>query len=71
MIVIVSRDKRENEINCFDREIIFVHDIDFLDVLNDVIDFFDVIIDAVDGAVDFIEIDKGEELEVDEISEKK
>ena len=77
VIVIVSRDKRENEIDCFDREIISVHDIGFLDVLNDVIDFFDVITDAVNDAVDaeettnFIEVDENEELEVDEIDEIK
>ena len=69
-IVIVKRDKREGEIDCFDREIIFAHDIDFFDVLSDVIDFFDVITDVVNGAVDaektadFIEIDENEELGV-------
>ena len=34
LIVIVKRDRRENEINCFDRETIFVHNIDFRDVVN-------------------------------------
>ena len=74
VIVIVNRDRREGEIDCFDREIIFVHNIDFLDVLDDVIDFFDVITDVVGGAVDaeeavdFIEVDGGGELEIGGIS---
>ena len=35
IIVIVNRDRRENEVNCFDRETIFVHDIGFLDVVDE------------------------------------
>ena len=36
VIIIVSRDKRENVIDCFDCEIIFVHNIDFRNVVNDI-----------------------------------
>ena len=38
IIVIVNRDRRENEVNCFDRETISVHDIDFLNVVGEKID---------------------------------
>ena len=33
--MIVSRDKREDEINCFDFEVISAYDIDFRDVVNE------------------------------------
>ena len=36
VIVIVNRDKRENVVDCFDCEIIFVYNIDFRNVVNDV-----------------------------------
>ena len=79
MIVIVNRDKRESEINCFDRETISVHDIGFFDVVDDIAndDFFDVITDAVDDVhdviidaektADFIEVDEDGEIEIGEI----
>ena len=34
-IVIVKRDNRENKINYFDRKTIFVHNIDFFNVVNE------------------------------------
>ena len=64
-VMIVSRDKREREIDCFDREIIFAHDIDFFDVVNDIIS--DVI--DFEEAVDSIKVDESRELEVDEKNE--
>ena len=77
--MIVSRDRRERKINCFDRETISIHNIDFFDVANDVhnvektnnfIDFFNVITDVVNDVIDvkktinFIEVDESEELDV-------
>ena len=71
-VMIVNRDKREREIDCFDRDAISAHNIDFFDVVNDVhdvektndsIDFFNVIID-VEKAIDSIEVDENEKLDV-------
>ena len=52
-VMIVKRDKREREINCFDREIISVHDIEIFDVADDFIEVIndekdDEIADAID-----------------------
>ena len=73
--MIVKRDKRENEIDCFNFETIFVHNIDFLDVVNDITndDFFDIIIDVVNDVIDvkkainFIEVDENEKFEINEL----
>ena len=55
-VMIVSFDKRKNEINCFNRETIFVHDIDFFDVVNNVID--------VEKTTNFVEINENDKIEI-------
>ena len=61
--MIVKWDRREREINCFDRETISVHDIGILDVASN---FIKVISDEKDDEItDVIDV-KGEEGEEDE-----
>ena len=56
VIVIVNRDRREREIDCFDREAIFAYDIGFFGVVGEVVD--------VEKTADFIEVDESEEFDV-------
>ena len=62
--LIVKRDKREKIFNFFDFEIIFVHDIEFFDVTNDVIVVINEVINA-SKTNDFIEIVENEKNEID------
>ena len=57
LIVIVKRGRREGEIDCFDRESISAHDIDFFGVVGDVVD--------AEKAADSIEVDEGGGEELD------